>query len=366
MYFTHVGKCALNGLETKNPYYSDGTGKKSGQHWHRFNISVEAQKNNRAFCELMGSVQNVVKTRDSDNNNVEFDWDNRLDEDIINNLASYRQYVAKIGDDRKVFATSYDLVDYLKENSDELNGKTVMVSGQIRKNVYNGKITNRFEFNRVYVVDDDTKPGLKVNGEVFFSKDDIDTSDWKSEKKLYINAYTSEYVSKDEGNKYFPQQIVFDCSKIDWENEKHISLVKFKLKMIGCELDDNNNVKVTLKKGYYSTNVVCNYVNGAELKEFTIDMLTPVQKEQVELGLKEVEDFRPRGEVYGDRVTLFKLVDFNLTGKFEDGLVECDDSVSEFEDRIYVAPTSNETAEDVLDNDDKSSDNNEDDDDLFS
>ena len=201
----------------------------------------------------------------------------------------------------------------------------------------------------------------------YFTKDSIDDSEWRENKKLFLNGWISAYIDKDTGNKYVPQQLVFDCSKIDFDNEKHVKLVNFKLAQIGCSLDENNKIKCKLKSNVYKISAIMSYQNGSEEEEFTEDMLTATQKEALELGLKKLEDFRPSGSIYGDRVTVFKLIDFDLRNDYENGYVECDTTLSEFEDEIFT-PTKEEKVEDIMNPpvEEEKVETVADDDDLFS
>ena len=78
-------------------------------------------------------------------------------------------------------------------------------------------------------------------------------------------------------------------------------------------------------------------------------MLTDSQREQVELGIKSVDDFRPKGNIYGDRIDEFRLFEPKLEGDYADGVLECDDTADEFEEKIFV-PATDETMEEAKKN----------------
>lgn len=351
MRFTFTGNVGLNNLSSKNPYYKDGKSE-NGNSWARFGCSVASAKNNRAYLKIMGSVQKTIKTMDSDNNKIEISWDDRDDEDVLKSVANFKKHVVKLNDERHEFLTEYDFVQFLREHADELKNKKFTITGQTRPNVYNGTVSHRFSIQNVFEATEDTKAQLRVSTEYFFNKDSFDTADWGTEKILNINGFIKVYISKDEPERYVPLSIVFDCSKIDFENEKHVKLMKMKLKMIGCDFVDGK-VKCKLKgTDFYSMAVVLNYINGSEKAEFTADMLTETQKEFIELGLKTLDDFRPAGDVYGERITIYKLVDFDLNtiGKkdFSNGYIEADMSEDEFMELVYKAPKK-ETVEEAID-----------------
>lgn len=342
MYFTFVGEISFNGMETEHPFLREGKTKNNAP-YKTINMSIASTKNNRAYTEIFGMERKTIKTRSVTGNNVEIAWEDRLDADVVKSVDGRNKFIIVNGDERNEFITELDLINYIADHVDELNGKIARVVGQSSKNEYKGKVSNRFTFRSIYILDDDTteKRTLQLRTPMYFNKDGIDTTDWAENKQLTITAYTREFVKKDEeGNsiyKYYEQPVILDASKIDFENERHVKSLKFRLKQLGCELADGNKIKVVMKKGYYSNNLTLSYVNGAEEVEFTYDMLTDTQKEMVDLGMKAVDDFKPSGSTFGDRVVLYKVINFELKGDYEDGIVKEDDETSkEIEENIYV------------------------------
>lgn len=352
-----VGECQINGEETKNPYVRSGK-TSNGNNYEAFSCGIKAAKNNMAFVELFGSEQDTIKTMDSDNNKIEIDWEDRFDDDVLQQVANYKKNVIKINDDRKEFVSAYDAVDYLVKHVDDIKGQRIVVTGQSKKNIYKGKMTDRFELQNVYLAEETDKNGFKCNDTLYFSKDSFDSADWKDEHKLYINGWIKAYIADEKKNMYVPQTVVFDCSKIDFENEKHRKLVEFKLKMIGCSLTSDNKIKVNVGKSIYAMSVVLNYFNGAVAEEITLEDLTDAQKEAIELGIKNLSDFS--GNVYGSRQVIFKLTDYNLAGEYDSGYTDTEISIKEFEEDIFE-PSIEEKLEDVMN---KPEDNEDEDDDI--
>ena len=365
MRISFTGDLGFNGLETKLPWLREGK-TKSGDDYQTINISVASAKNNRANVELFAMKQDVIKTMDAEGNKIDINWDDRLDDDVVEQVASYKKYVLKLGDERLEFISPWDFAEAIKEHKDELVNKTCLLSGDTSVNVYQGNVSNRFNLKGIYEVDEDSKKNLKISAEYYFCKDSFDTSDWSSEKKLYINGWTKEYINKDIGQKYVPLQLVFDCGKIDFDNEEHVKMVKFKLGILGCELVDGK-IKCKLGKTVKSIDAVIGYVNGAELQEFDESMLSDTQREAISLGLKKLSDFQT-GNVYGNRVTLYKLVNFGLKGKYEDGALDTEEKISEFEENVFVVEEE-ETVEEVVEKAAKKTEveeDSDDDEDLFS
>ena len=98
---------------------------------------------------------------------------------------------------------------------------------------------------------------------------------------------------------------------------------------------------------YVHMNWDVRYINGADTVAFSEDMLTPAQKQQIELGIKELKDFKPRGNIYGERIEEYRLVDPRLMGEFENGLVSTELMPEEFEEKIYV-PNATVNLEEVV------------------
>ena len=350
--FNFIGKLEVNTDPEAKTYYLRSGKTSNGAPYKSINMQVIQEKNNRAFVELFGAKQDKIKTMDTDNKKIEIAWDDRNDDDVVKSVASYKKTVVKIDDDRKEFVAPFDAITYIENNIDEFKGKTVVVTGIRQKNVYKGKFLDKYQISSIRTVEDDdeTTKRLSVTTELFFDKSSFDTSDWAKERKLYINGWTDEYLSDVKENRYVPQQVLFDCSKVDFDNEKHRKLVDVRLKILGCELDKDNKIVIKLKgKNVFKMALVCTYVNGSEQAEFDASMLTDLQREAIELGINTIDDFKPSGSIYGERVVIYKLRDFAMRkdSAYEDGYVDTEISKSEFEEKIYEAVTP-ETDEDVF------------------
>lgn len=221
-----------------------------------------------------------------------------------------------------------------------------MITGTSNINEYNGRLSHRFQMQNIYKVDDDAKKQLKVTMDFYWMADGVDFGDWKEEKKIRISGYTTAYIAAEKKNMYVAQDVVFDASKIDFDNEKHVKLLEFKLRQMGLGLDGNKPVNNLKKNKVFKLQVICSYFNGAQEVEIDESMLSDNQKMAIELGLKELKDFAD-GSVFGDRIIEYKVIDFNLKKDYEDGYITLDDKVSDFEDEIYT-PAPPETEEDVI------------------
>lgn len=204
-----------------------------------------------------------------------------------------------------------DAIDLLNKALPILKGKKIKVTGTPKCNFYNGKNQLQYQPSVIEIVPDETPNQLKLWFDLFYEKDSID--DDKKEKKLYVNGYIGEM--KDKQEKLYPISIVMDYSKVDESIPEHKMLLDLQ----------RSAFEIKNKKSVYKNNVEVNVINGAEQVEFSIDCLTEKQKMQVQCGLAKLEQFKPKGNVYGDRVQELKFYRATLKDDFKDGSIEAFD-----------------------------------------
>lgn len=337
--------------DAKRPFCKEITKKdektKENRKMLSMTFGIKENDMNMAFVEAFDGQQKVIKTMDVDNEKLDVDWDDRFDEDIISKVASYRKYIVDLGDDhggRQEFITAYDMIEHLREYLPDYDGR-VVVTGQFTRDWYAKKkmYFSKFRVQNVFAAPEERKNRLLLTMDLFYNKASLDDSDFDESKKMTLDCYIEQYINKDEGRKYVPIQVVFSGAKYDLENEKHKKLFDYKMKYI--KVKNKNMVHIPWE-------IVL--LRGAEEAEFDESMLTDSQREQVELGIKTVDDFRPKGNVYGDRIDEFRLFEPKLEGDYADGVLECDDTADEFEEKIYV-PAQDETMEEAKKNSKSSS-----------
>lgn len=337
--------------DTKRPFCKEITKKdektKETKKMLSMTFGIKETDMNMAFVEAFDSQQKVIKTMDTDNEKLDVDWDDRFDEDIISKVASYRKYIVDLGDDhggRQEFITAYDMIEHLREYLPDYDGR-VVVTGQFTRDWYAKKkmYFSKFRVQNVFAAPEERKNRLLLTMDLFYNKASLDDGDFDESKKMTLDCYIEQYINKDEGRKYVPIQVVFSGAKYDLENEKHKKLFDYKMKYI--KVKNKNMVHIPWE-------IVL--LRGAEEAEFDESMLTDSQREQVELGIKTVDDFRPKGNVYGDHIDEFRLFEPKLEGDYADGVLECDDTADEFEEKIYV-PAQDETMEEAKKNSKSSS-----------
>ena len=332
--------------DTKRPFCKEISKKdektKETKKMLSMSFGIKETDMNMAFVEAFDSQQKVIKTMDVDNEKMDVDWDDRFDEDIIEKVANYRKYIVNLGDEhggRQEFITAYDMIEHLREYLPNYDGR-VVVTGQFTRDWYAKKKTyfSKFRIQNVFAAPEERKNRLLLTMDLFYNKSSLDDSDFDENKKMTLDCYIEQYINKDEGRKYVPIQVVFSGAKYDLENEKHKKLFDYKMKYI--KVKNKNMVHIPWE-------IVL--LRGAEEAEFDESMLTDSQREQVELGIKSVDDFRPKGNIYGDRIDEFRLFEPKLEGDYADGVLECDDTADEFEEKIFV-PAADETMEEAKKN----------------
>lgn len=357
--FNFTGNMIFPKDDARRPFVRKFTGGRNNSPMAALNFGIKASDSNMAFVEMFGMQQEIIKTMNTENEKIEFPWEDRFDEDVVKTVANYKKVTVDLGEgfNRQDFVSEYDAILYLKDALNTYKGK-VCITGQMEKQWYKTQYYNKFKIQNIYAVEEDVKCKLALTADIYYTKDSIDKSDFKKEKRIYLNGYIKQYINKDEGSKFIPQQFVLDGSKIDFENEKHISLFDYREKFM-----------TTDKKSVIHMLWDVNYLNGADVVDFDESQLTKAQKEQVELGLATVDSFKPRGDIYGDRVLEFRLSRPNLTRNFTNGIVDTGLKISEFEEQIYIPNATEEKLEDVVKEEEVKEEVKEieiDDDDLFS
>ena len=328
--FNFTGTVSLPKAESKKPFCKKFT--KDNIEMVSMNFGIQEAKNSIGFVECFGSIpkNEIIKTRDMNNNEIEIKWDDRFDENVIKDVANFRKYVIDLGEDfggRKEFISQYDAILYLKDNLPNYQG-LIRATGQMKKEWYEDKYYDKFVFQNVYAVDGEHKPSLRITADIYYCKDCIEKDNWKDDKVVLINGYIQQYINKDEGTKFIPQKFVFNASKLNPDNEKHMKLLKYKLKYVDSKSKKWEHLLWEVK-----------VLNGAEEVDFDESQLTDAQKEQIELGIKTLDDFRPNGSIYGERISEYRLLEPSLiktnSDDFSKGFVTCDMTKDEFDELIY-------------------------------
>lgn len=274
-------------------------------------------------------------------------------EDDEQKILEYTNQINELANNRVEFAHMKDVIKFINASLPNLQKHKVRITGQVKSNYYNSKNNLQYIPNFIEIVPEDTENHLKLFADIFYDKDGID--DDKKLKKMIVNGYVGERIKKVD--KLYPLTVVIDYDKIDLENEEQVALLDFM----------KETFSITNKKMVHKIGVEINVINGAEVVEFDESCLTDQQKMAVKLGIKKVEDFKPRGNTYGDRIQELRVCCPDLkafpngceevfaTKDLADYLVQDDSDVSisdvkkeETKEEARVEAPQEESAEDKL------------------
>lgn len=309
------------------------------------NFGIKAGTN-MGYVKLEGFKNDVIKTLDPNMKSIEVDWADRFDEDVIKNVSSIKKFTVNLGE-RKEFITEWDMIEYLEsaltgyEDDIVVTGQFVLRPGTGK---YSDQVYREFQIQNVYMPSEKDTPHLTMNLDLYYDKDSMDKSSLKDDGKIFMHCYTPMYSKADNARKMFLIDTVFNTAVFDMSKPKHKAIYDYKMRYL--ETKSRNPVHMNWQIAV---------VNGAEEVEFTMDSLTEQQKEQVELGISKMEDFKPRGNIFGERVNELRLVKPILTGEFEECKAAADSEYTarEFEGEIY-APASDESVDDMVSGSSKS------------
>lgn len=291
-------------------------------------------------CELFGMKNDEVYYTSNDNEKISVAWDRRNDEEILKDCRYYDKHFCRLTEDKE-FIAAYDLVEELSRVLPSYEGK-VKITGNIELQPYskdgNSKVFTKYIIKNIYKASESDKVGLSADYDMFYNKDGIDTDSFKTDKRIYLSSYVKQYIGdnspssryidnngiRGEGQKgqtvYIPMNFVLNLDKVDMENPLH----KKRADYLAGEL-----AKAKSNKKMYEQEWHCSIVSGAEEVEFDETQLTEDQKTQIDVGLATLDDFKPKGSIYGSRVEEVRLIKPNLTGRFTDGIIECEPEVLE-------------------------------------
>ena len=149
MRFNFTGTVGAITDEGSKGYYSR-SGNKNGDPYESVNFSVASAKNNRGFVEMFGMKSDTIHTTDTDGNKFDVSWNDRNDKDIIKDVASYRKSVVNLdGNDRHEYISAYDAVQEVKNAIPDMVGKKYTITGNVSKDFYNGKASDRFQISKM-------------------------------------------------------------------------------------------------------------------------------------------------------------------------------------------------------------------------
>lgn len=269
----------------------------------------EDMEKKKEYTSLIFKVRNHKREIENiHNQETVTDEDNKKVEELLSKIDTYQKQIDELATNRKQFAHMKDVMEYINGKLSTLAGKKLKVTGSVKCNFYNGKNTLQYVPNFIEIVPVEEESILLVTAEVFYDKEAV--QDDTKEKKLIVNGYIGDRYDKQD--KLFPIQVGLDYTAVDENNEEHMMYLNFM----------KDTFEIADKKQVYKTKILIKVINGAEKIEFSEQCLTERQKIQIAIGQKTLEDFRPKGNVYGDRIQELRFYEPIVTGAYENGSLE--------------------------------------------
>lgn len=266
--FTLVGKAALG----KFTFNIDAHSEKSDYIYSRMLLNVDCgEKYGLVQSQLMGgySISNPYpvyvhgkkidektgREVDDFDNPYTIDWEDRLDESILEDVGNL--CFIRIGIERdkegniveKKFLSDYDATNYLSDTLKD--GTEIKVKGQLKYSIYNDAIQVTKQINSIFLKTDKDTPIAMFTQTMLLNKDSVGKLD--KDKMVYpivgmVLEKFKEYNGNDltdggsvKGGKFVPLRKVFDY-EVDPDNKEKADLViskVFKVKknitMLTCE-----------------------------------------------------------------------------------------------------------------------------------
>jgi len=322
-YFNFCGELKL---PTKNPWIKRETVTLPTSMFDKISLNMGIKSGgNCVFVTSQGTKNKTVRTISTDNKPIEIAWEDRLDPDVIKSVASYRKWTIDLGGEYNEYITAWDFVTALENILPDIKDR-VIVRGTFT--IRPGKTRNydTFDVQHISLAKESDKDRFKMNVNLVYRKTDIDKNTLGDGKWL-IPCYIEEYVSKDEPDCYLPMDVVFNTKAFNLEDIRHKKQYDVRIACLEPKI-----------KNYVCMPFEINVLTGAEQVDFSVDMLTPLQKLLLDSGEKTLDDFRPKGSIYGASVKEYRLGSPNLRDDYASGPVEIPMTASEFEAKIYQPP----------------------------
>ncbi len=364
--FQLIGEAKINDYTFKIDEESN-----SGWIYNNMNLGVDCGNGNTVYCDMMGGYSSVndsviyVHGKKDDNgkevddfeNRFTIDWDDRFDQDIIDQVG--KQCFITIGLEKdakgktfiKRFLSSYDAIAYIQEHLTE--GTVVNVKGNLKYSPYQGNVQIKKEVTSVFLskIDDVSKYSATFQQTILVDKDSVEKFD-KELSAFPINVYIVDYVgkygeSKQEikQNVVFSKVFLFEIAESDIEKGSKVVNKYFKAK--------KDNVNEIMVEG--------NIIEGQAKINITIDDIPDDIKELIELGAYTEEEALSKcavGNTREKKMVIKKPV-IKMVGEGDEKtpVIAKTDEKYKFDDLVFLNQLINED-EEKEDNKDKSKNKN--------
>lgn len=271
--------------------------------------------------QLLGKIRELEKKEGTEDSETE-------------KLDKYKAEVKPLLKNRHEFLTEYDAIVFLRDNILNYTDKKFRARGNIVLSESKGNIYRNYTLKTLEIVEDSRDSKTSAKADIFFTGDAIDDR-YEEEGKVYIKGYLQDRDNRVKEDRFFPQEFVFNFSKLDKNNERHMARKDFLMTLFE-EIEDAD----------YVSHLLCNIsvFRGADKVDIEYDDLTDMQKRSIDAGVKTLEDFQ--GNIYGKTYEELRIIGTDLKGDFENGSIASGVMVDDLESLI-ASSTESVTLEDV-------------------
>ena len=251
-------------------------------------------------------------------------WEDRKNPEVIDKVAGYRIYTCNLltFDERKALEEE-GKEDEAKKKNHQFLEKTEFAS-LVKRVIDSGKYTDvkfrilgtvEFQYSaknnmfyrtlsvdKMYKVSEDTPCKAEMTINTFYTEDAVDAESYDENKKMLFNCYTDYYFSAVKGNRFVPMSLIINGNGDEKADKKANGFKKMFEKF-----DDEATVR--------KVGLVCDMVDGAESMAITYDDLDEDTKDNIDMGLIELEDAIKAlgGNMMGNRVTETRVKSLSRT-----------------------------------------------------
>ena len=324
----------------------------SGWIYNNMNLGVDCGNGNVVYADMMGGYSSVNdsliyvhgkkendagKEVDDYENRFTIDWDDRFDQDIVEQVGNQCFITVGLEKDAKdktftkKFLSSYDAIEYIKEHLTD--GTVINVKGNLKYSLYQESIQVKKEITSVFLskVDNQSKYSATFQQSILVDKDSIGKYD-KESGSFPITAYVIDYVGKYGEDKIeikqnvaFPKVFQFEVAESDLEKG-----IKLLAKMFKAKKDNVNEITV---EGII--------VEGQAKVNITIDDVPEDIRELIELGAYTEEEALAKCAVGSNRekkmIIKKPLIKFVGDGDDKKPVVSRQDEKYKFDELVFLS-----------------------------
>jgi hypothetical protein len=258
------------------------------------------------FKKFVIDVEKPGRRKILENMVKKFEEGNVTDEDVqqsgVSTLAEAQEALEKSNARRREFITAWDFAETLNKvlNNESYKNTKFLVKGDIETTESKGKFYTHFNVTRVYRAADDAETYAHGVVTLCFNSKSLDDGSIVDKHRYYVNGYTFNYDWRRKGNIPCSVTLTIPIS----EDEKAQKLANLLVKNFTVSKADGRLWK--------ELGIKVNLINGAEVMEFSEDMLSENEKELLMMGEISTEDLirEHGGKVYGDRIQEWQVIGF--------------------------------------------------------